>query len=63
MVDPLGYFSQSSTTSVAKAVVRVILSVMHMMHIKEPVQLIERIAHVVAAGFLSHYLSGSLPYV
>ena len=23
----------------------------------------ERVAHVVAAGFLSHYLNGPLPYV
>ena len=34
-----------------------------MVHIKEPLLLIERVAHVVAAGFLSHYLSGPLPYV
>ena len=32
-----------------------------MMHIKEPLLLMERVAHVAAAGFLSHYLSGSLP--
>ena len=30
-----------------------------MVHIKEPLLLIsERVAHVAAAGFLSHYLSG-----
>ena len=34
-----------------------------MMHIKEPLLLIERVACVVAASFLSRYLSGSLPYV
>ena len=34
-----------------------------MVHIKEPLLLIERVAHVAAAGFLSHYLSGHLPYV
>ena len=31
-----------------------------MMYIKEP---LERVAHVAAAGFLSRYLSGLLPYV
>ena len=34
-----------------------------MVHIKEPLLLIEKIAHVAAAGFLSHYLCGPLPYV
>ena len=34
-----------------------------MVHIKEPLLLIGRIAHVAAAGFLSHYQSGTLPYV
>ena len=35
-----------------------------MAHIKEPLLLFtERVAHVTAAGFLSHYLSGPLPYV
>ena len=33
-----------------------------MVHIKEPLLLI-RVAHVAAVGFLSHYLSGHLPYV
>ena len=30
---------------------------------KKPLLLMEREAHVVAAGFLSHYLNGPLPYV
>ena len=34
-----------------------------MMHIKEPLLLIERVAYVAAAGFLSRYLGGPLPYV
>ena len=34
-----------------------------MVHIKEPLLLIERVAHVAEAGFLSRYLSGPLPYV
>ena len=34
-----------------------------MVHIKEPLLLIERVAHVTAAGFLSRYLNGPLPYV
>ena len=36
-----------------------------MMHIKQNHVLLisERVAHVAAAGFLSHYLNGPLPYV
>ena len=34
-----------------------------MVNIKEPLQLIEKSSHVAAAGFLSCYLSGPLPYV
>ena len=38
--------------------------VCEMVHIKEPLLLIEKSSHVVAAaGFLSHYLSGPLPYI
>ena len=29
---------------------------------EKPLLLIERVAHVAAAGFLSHYPSGPLPY-
>ena len=34
-----------------------------MVHIKEALLLIGKSSHVAAAGFLSHYLSGPLPYV
>ena len=34
-----------------------------MMHIKEPLLLIGKSSQVAAAGFLSRYLSGPLPYV
>ena len=54
-VSPISHSSQCSMTGVTKAVVCVILS----MHIKEP--LLEGVAHVEAAGFLSHYLNGRLP--
>ena len=57
----ISHSSQCSTTGVTKAVVCAILS--GMVHIKEPLLLPERVAYVVAAGFLSHYLSGPLPYV
>ena len=57
MVDPLSYFSFQP--------------VLHdscnkdggMMHIKEPLLLIGVSTHVAAAGFLSRYLNGLLPYV
>ena len=38
-------------------------SVCGMAHIKEPLLLSERVAHVAAAGFLSRYMRGTLPYV
>ena len=34
-----------------------------MVHIKELLLLIRKSSYVVAAGFLSHYLCGTLPYV
>ena len=34
-----------------------------MMHIKDLLLLISRVAHLLASCFLSHYLNGSLPYV
>ena len=56
--------SQCSMRGVTKAVVCVGCPVCGMMHIKEPLLLIRKIAHVVvAAGFLSRYLNGPLPYV
>ena len=33
-----------------------------MMHIKEPLLQSERVAHVAAAGFPSHYQNGLTPY-
>ena len=37
--------------------------VMFMMYIKEPFLLLERVAYVVAAGFVSHNLNSHLPYI
>ena len=54
--------SQCSTTGITKAVVFVILSE-GVMHIKEPLLLIENNTHVAAGGFLSRYLSWPLPHV
>ena len=34
-----------------------------MVHIKESLLIIGNVVHVVAAGFLSHYLNGPLPCV
>ena len=54
MVDPLSYF-------LFQPVLHdwcICYPVCRMMDIKEP---LERVAHVVAAGFLSRYLSGPLP--
>ena len=34
-----------------------------MMQIKQPLQIIGKVAYVAAEGFLSRYLSGLLPYV
>ena len=53
--------ASSPMTGVAKAVVYTILSV-GMVHIKDPLLLIRK-RNLVAAGFLSDYLSGPLPYV
>ena len=57
MTSSSGRSNQYPMTGVTKAVVCVILS--GMMHIKEPLLLV----HVAAAGFISPYMSGSLPYV
>ena len=52
MVDPLSYFRGMC------------YPVYGMVDIKEPCCLSERVAHVMAAaGFLSRYLTGPLPYV
>ena len=53
--------SQCSTTGITKAMVCAILC--GMVHIKEPLLLIGKNSHVAAAGFLSRYLNGPLPYV
>ena len=45
--------SQCSTTGVTKAVICVMLTVVHT----------DIVAHVAAAGFPSRYLNGPLPYV
>ena len=64
MVESPSYFSFQpvSTTGVTKAMVCTRLS--GMVHIKDPLLLNERVAHVVvAAGLFSFYLNGPLPYV
>ena len=62
MVDPLSYFSfQPVVHDWCNKDHGMCYPFCGMMHIKEP---LERVAHVMAAlGFLSRYLSGSLPYV
>ena len=63
MVDPLSYFSFHPVLhDWCNKGCGMCNPVCGMVHIKEPL-LLERVAHVVAAGFLSHYLSGPLPYV
>ena len=52
---------QCSTTDVIKAVVCIILC--GMMHIKEPLLLIRKSSLCGSSRFLSHYLSGPLPYI
>ena len=54
--------SQCSTTGVTKAMVCAILSV-DVAYKRTLAVISEKVAHVVAAGFLSRYLSGPLPYV
>ena len=62
-VDPLSYLSfQPVLHDWCNKGLGMYYPVCGMVHIKEPLLLI-RVAHVVAAGFLSHYLSGPLPYV
>ena len=60
-VDPLSYFSfQPVLHDWCNKGRDICYPVCGMMHIKEPF-LSERVAYVAAAGFLSHYLSGTLP--
>ena len=63
MVDPLSYFSfQPVHHDWFNKGRGMCYPVCGMMHIKEPLRLIEKEAHVATAGFLSRYLSSHLPY-
>ena len=62
--DPLGYFSfQPVLLEWCNKGRGMCYPVFGMMHIKEPLLLIGKSTYVAAAGFLSPYQSGSLPYV
>ena len=62
-VDPLSYFSfQPVLHDWCNKGGGMCYPVCGMMHIKEPLLLSKRVAYVAAAGFLSRYLSGLLPY-
>ena len=50
------------TASASRLVYQMLLYVLSCLW-ENPCCKLERVAHVVAAGFLSHYLSGTLPYV
>ena len=64
MVDPFSYFSfQAVLHDWCNKGHYMYYPVCGMVHIKEPLLLIRKSSHVVAAGFLSHYLNGSLPYI
>ena len=64
MVDPLSYFSfQPVLHDWCNKIRGMCYPVCGMMHMKEPLQLLGRVDHVTAAGFLSRYLNGPLPYV
>ena len=61
MVDPLSYFTfQPVLHDWCNKGHGMCYPVCGMVHIKEPLLLIERVAHVAAAGFLSHFLNGPL---
>ena len=63
-VDPLSYFSfQAVLHDWCNKGRGMYYPVCGMLHIKEPLLLIGKSSHVAAADFLSHYLSGPLPYV
>ena len=53
----------SSQSSVTKVVRGMCYPVCEMVHIKEPLLLLGKSSPCGSSGFLSHYLSGSLPYV
>ena len=64
MIDPLSYFSiQPVIHDWCNKGRGMCYPVCGMIHIKDLLLLIGRVAHVAGAGFLSHYLSGPLPYV
>ena len=63
-VDPLRYFSfQPVLHDWCNKDRGMCYPVCRMMHIKELLLLIGKSSHAAAAGFLSRYLSGPLPYV
>ena len=63
MVDPLNYFSfQPVLHDWCNKGCGMCYPVCGMMHIKEPLLLIGKSSPCGGSGFLSHYLSGSLPY-
>ena len=64
MVDPLSYFSfQLVLHDWCNKGRGICYPVCAVMHIKEPLLLIGKRSPFAAAGFLSRYLSGPLPYV
>ena len=64
MVDPLSYFSfQPVHHDWFNKDRGMCYPVCGMMHIKQPLLLIGKSSLLAAAGFLSCYLSGPLPYV
>ena len=64
MLDPLSYLSfQPVHHDWCNKGCGMCYPVCGMVHIKEPLLLIGKSSHVAAAGFLSGYLSGPLPYV
>ena len=60
MVEPLSYFSFQP---ILHNWLWYVLSCLLMVHIKDPLLLIERISHVATAGFLSCCLNSTLPNV
>ena len=64
MVDPLSYFSfQPVLRDWCNKDCGMCYPVCGVMHIKEPLLQVGKIAHVAAVGFFSRYLSGPLLYV
>ena len=59
-LDPLNYFSFQPMSNKGHGMCYLVCG---MMHIKKTFSANKRVAHVAAAGFLSRYLNGPLPYV